>query len=156
MRTLRRSKQWTGLIDRLIEEKDPETGQSAFPSLRDLMCFAASLGYEQGQREPLGEERVDFVEGRVFPRSDLALDLLYLIALAGERNVTIIDEEHEEQALTTFEEYANGGFGVIEHWLGAHAPDESPIRSLMTDLRRDGFLTNDEAQDGVPEDVVFE
>jgi len=156
MRNLRRTKQWTGLIDRLIEEKDPETGQSAFPSLRELMCFAASLGYEQARHEPLGEERVDFVEGRVFPRSDLALDLLYLIALAAKRNVTIIDEEHEEQALTTFEEYANGGFSVIDNWLGAHAPDESPIRSLMTDLRRHGFLTKDEADDGVPEDVVFE
>ena len=156
MRNLRRAKQWTGLIDRLVEEKDPETGQTAFPTLRELMCFAATLGYQQSRRELLGEDIVDFVEGRVFPRSDIALDLLYLIALAAERKVEVIDEEHEEQALQTFEEYANGGFAVIDSWLEAHPPDESPIRSLLTDLRRHGFLTNGEAEDGAPEDVVFD
>jgi dnd system-associated protein 4 len=155
MRNLRRDKQWTGLIDRLIEEKDPETGQSAFPSLRELMCFAAGLGYEQSRREPLGEDWVDFVEGRVFPRSDVALDLLYLIALAAERRVEVIDEEHEDQAVQIFEEYANGGLSVLNNWLNAHAPDESPIRSLMTDLRRCGFLKGDESHDGAPEDVIF-
>ena len=156
MRNLRRSKQWTGLIDRLIEEKDAETGQTTFPTLRELMVFAATLGYEQSRREPLGEDTVDLVEGRVFPRSDVALDLLYLIALAAERKVEVIDEEHEEQALQTFEAYANGGFAVIDSWLDAHPPDESPIRSLMTDLRRHGFLTNEEAEDGAAEDVVFD
>jgi dnd system-associated protein 4 len=156
MRNLRRSKQWTGLIDRLVEEKDPETGQTAFPTLRELMVFAATLGYEQARREPLGDDSVDFVEGRVFPRSDVALDLLYLIALAAERKVEAIDEEHEETALTVFEAYANGGFAVMDSWLDAHPADESPIRSLMTDLRRHGFLDNDAAHDGVPEDVVFD
>jgi dnd system-associated protein 4 len=156
MRNLRRSKQWTGLIDRLVEEEDPETGQTAFPTLRELMVFAATLGYEQSRQEPLGEDTVDLVEGRVFPRSDVALDLLYLIALASERKVEIIDEEHEEQAITRFESYANGGFAILDSWLDAHPADESPIRSLMTDLRRHGFLADDEAQDGAPEDVVFE
>jgi dnd system-associated protein 4 len=156
MRNLRRDRQWTGLIDRLIEEKDPDTGQSAFPSLRELMCFAASLGYEQARREPLGEDRVDFVEGRVFPRSDVALDLLYLIALAAERRVEIVDEEHEDQAVQIFEEYANGGLSIINKWLRANAPDKSPIRSLMTELRRHGFLAGDEVHDGGPEDVILE
>ena len=96
MRNLRRRKQWNGLVDRLTEEKDPTTSQTAFPTLRELMCFAASLGFEQGKRTPLGEETVDFVEGRVFPRSDIALDLLYLVALASERDVSIVDDEHEE------------------------------------------------------------
>jgi dnd system-associated protein 4 len=155
MRNLRRNKAWTGLIDRLTEEKDPETGQTAFPTLRELMVFAATLGYEQGRHEPLGEDTVDMVEGRVFPRSDVALDLLYLIALASERRVEIIDEEHEEQAIARFEGYANGGLAVIDVWLDAHPPDESPIRSLMTDLRRHGFLNEDEASDGAAEDVVF-
>jgi len=156
MRNLRRSKQWTGLIDRLVEEKDPGTGQTAFPTLRELMVFAATLGYEETRHEPLGEDTIDMVEGRVFPRSDVALDLLYLIALASERKVEIIDEEHEEQALARFEAFANGGFAILDSWLDVHPPDESPIRSLMTDMRRHGFLDDEEAQDGTPEDVVFE
>lgn len=156
MRNLRRRKQWNGLVDRLTEEKDPTTSQTAFPTLRELMCFAASLGFEQGKRTPLGEETVDFVEGRVFPRSDIALDLLYLVALASERDVSIVDDEHEEHALTVFEEYANSGFTILDTWIKAHPSDESPIRSLMMDLQHHGYLTQEGMDEGADSDVTFD
>lgn len=155
MRNLRRTKQWTGLIDRMTEEKDPETGQCAFPTLRELMCFAACLGYEFDRREPLGEDAVDFVEGRVFPRSDVALDLLYLIGLAAEKNVNVVQEENEDKAIKIFEEYANGGFTILNDWLAKHPADATPIRSIMVDLHMHGFLAGEEIDEGTAEDVVF-
>ena len=156
MRNLRLSKQWNALVDRLTEEKDLATGQTAFATLRELMCFAASLGFEHDSNIPLGNDTVDFVEGRVFPRSDVALDLLYLIALASERKVTIVDEEHEEEALQLFENHANGGLAVLDGWLSAHPADESPVNSLMVDLRRHGFLESKDSGDGDSEDVAFD
>jgi dnd system-associated protein 4 len=109
--------------------------------MRELQCFAAALGFQENRRKPL-EGKTAEIDGRIFENSELATDMVYLIALAGASNVEILQPEREDEAVTVFEEFANGGFEILGEWLVATSGDIDGDQALFDGLTRCGLLRN--------------
>lgn len=145
MKTIKRNSVFDQTVRRLADAPHPTTKQPVFPTFRDLLCFAATLGFETGTKLPLDSKSDDFVDGRVFAKDDLSMDLLYLIALAETKDVDILREENEDKIVEIFEEYANGGLQVITDWLREHPEDPSGDKALLAALSSKGFLQSEQA-----------
>ena len=121
MRTIRRPEQFEPLVRQLAENPHPISKRSIFATMRELLCFAAVLGFNEEVRTPVGD-RTKEIDGRIFENSQQAIDLIYLLALAGTRDAGILQPEREEEMIRVFEEYAASGLAVLDRWLFAR-PD---------------------------------
>jgi len=144
MRTIKRNSSFDQIVRRLADAAHPTTKQPIFPTFRDLLCFSAVLGFETGTQLKLDPKSDDFVDGRVFVKDDLSMDLLYVIALAKKRDVEIVREENEDTMVQIFEQYANGGLQVLSDWLKEHPEDPDGDKALLAALVSKGFLENEE------------
>src|SRR4051812_27259905 len=156
MRTIKRNSSFEQTVRRLGDLPHPTTKQPIFPTFRDLLCFAATLGFETSTRLSLDSKADDFVDGRVFGKDDLSMDLLYLIALAEKRDIDILREENEDKMIQVFEEYANGGLQVLTDWLREHPEDPNGDKALLAALTSKGFLdTPSQSPHQVAAEVTF-
>jgi len=152
MRGIRSKKQFEEMVRHLTH---PVAGKAIFDSMRTLVCFAAVLGFEYGKRTKLEADYFEAVDGRIFENSVLAQDLLYLIALASEKNADILRDENEERMITVFEEYAQGGLEILEGWLREKPEDTAGDRAILSALHKYDFLSVDEASDVEISNISF-
>jgi dnd system-associated protein 4 len=129
------------LVKLLAEKSHPKTQRSIFPTMRELMCFAAALGFQEGRRKSLSGKTAE-IDGRIFENSDSATDMVYLVALAGAGDIGILQPDRDDEAVSIFEEYANGGFEVLDEWLAAHAGDIDGDQAMLNGLTSSGLLGN--------------
>jgi len=163
MRAIRRSKEYQALIETLVEKKDPETGVSVFPTIKDLQCYAAMLGFQKGERRPLNKkaDELDDIQWVTF-NDKRCPPYIYLIALAESQNIDVLKydiesskaEDGVEDMIKIFEEYANGGFLILQHWLDKEPSDIYGASAIIQGLKRDGFLCRKDAEQNF-EDVEF-
>lgn len=139
---INRSRVHEEMVQRLVT-KLPGLSRSIFPTIRELLCFAALLGYSEKRRTPLDRgEGVEDVSYQQFERGE-AEDLIWLIALAEARSTDILKDGEEPRCAEIFEEYANGGLFIIRdvlQRLGAEYPDRAIVEAL-TDM---GYLDIDD------------
>ena len=135
MRSIRGDEKFEEMIRNLSH---PVTGKPIFPTMRELICFAAVLGFEHGKRAELNGKTFEVVGGRIFEGSSLAMDLLYLIALASEKNADILRDE--EPMLKIFEEYAHGGLEILHGWLREKPEDINGDKAILEALHKYNFL----------------
>ena len=154
MRAIRRSQQFEDLVRLLAEAQHPEAGRSIFPTMRELMCFAAVLGFEYERKHPL-QSQTNEIDGRIFQNSEQALDLLYLISLAYSRDIDILRDENEDRVIEIFEQFAQGGFEIIESWLRDKPEDTAGDQAITSGLAKNGFLGTPRAVDDVLDEVSF-
>lgn len=139
---INRSRKYEDLVQLLASQKLSGADRPLFPTIRELLCFAALLGYSEGRRVPLDRsEGVEDVSYQQFERGD-AEDLIYLIALADSRDPEILKDGEEGRCAEIFEEYANGGFGVLKD-LMLRTGGENPDREILELLRAKGYLVDD-------------
>lgn len=156
MRGIRRPAEFEDIVRRLAEEPHPSCKKSIFATMRDLVCFAAALGFEVKRRIVI-EGPTNEIDARIFERSEMAMDLLYLIALSEEKNSDVLLPDREEQATTIFEEYSAGGLAEIRDWLQARPEDEHGDQALLAGLQENGFLIASKPQiDDVLGQVSFD
>jgi len=89
-----------------------------FPSYAEALAFAASLGVSRGLRTPLKakSKEIDPIRQDVF--STLHYNtLIHLLALVAEKDPQILSRTFENERITVFEEYANGGLQFLEQEL---------------------------------------
>ena len=141
MRSVRRSDTHEDLVRRLSEEQHKVLKKTIFPTMRELMCFAAVLGYHEGRRTPL-EGKTNDIDGRVFSNLQQAVDLVYLIALVEKKDVMILHDDNEDEMLTIFEEYANTGFYVLDQWMNEKPDDNFGDKAILTAFYQHNFLEN--------------
>lgn len=136
---INRSRVYEETVQRLAGQPLPDSDRRLFPTIRELLCFAALLGFSEGRRVPLdrtqGTEDISYQQ---FERGD-AENLIYLIALASEQDTNVLREGNEGQCAEIFEEYANGGMAIIKDSL-LRAGGEYPDRALMGLLKEKGYL----------------
>ena len=129
-----RSRIHEDMVQRLAVDRLPDSDRSLFPTIRELLCFAALLGYSENRRLPLDKEKgVEDVSYQQFERVD-AEDLIYLLALAESNDPSILNEGEEERCVNIFEEYANGGLQIINDAMirsGGEYPDRDVIKLLF-------------------------
>ncbi|PSH04046.1 MAG: DNA phosphorothioation-associated protein 4 [Acidobacteria bacterium] len=156
MRTIRRAKSVANVVARLADAQHPTTRQPIFGTFRDLLCFAAALGFEESRRVPLGKDTDDFVDRRPLENSDSTIDLMYLLALATTRNVDILRDESEEEVSLIFEEYANGGLEILAEWLKEKPEDINGEKAILKALCERNYLAqNGRSLQAVAGEVSF-
>ena len=147
---INRSRIHEDLVQKLAVQKLNGAQRSLFPTIRELRCFAAILGYSENRRIPLDkDEGVEDISYQQFERGD-AEDLVYLIALAEEKDPEILRDGNEGSCAEIFEEYANGGLQVIQEAL-VRGGGEYPDRDIMEMLKEKGFLEGDSSELDVSE-----
>ena len=142
------------MVRQLAETAHPVSNRSLFPTMRELLCFAAVLGFENSLRKPLDAETFE-IDGRIFGNHDPALDLMYLIALAAERTPDILRDDSEDQVAGIFEQYAEGGLQVLDGWMRERADDSNGDRAILAALGKYGFLNAPNTVDSVIPELKF-
>lgn len=142
---INRSRKYESTVQLLSMQKLAGSDKTLFPTIRELLCFAALLGYSEGRRVPLDRsDGVEDISYQQFERGD-AEDLIYLLALADSRDPDILKDGEEGRCAEVFEEYANGGLGML-HDVVLRTGGENPDRALLEFLQSKGYLAEDDAK----------
>ena len=97
------------IYKRLTEGDDPV--DVPFQTMKDVFMWAASLGYQRGERRPIrGNRRTIFRWAQFLPQTDIPLINAMAIADSGDVDVLM----RQEDVLTAVEEYANAGIISME------------------------------------------
>jgi dnd system-associated protein 4 len=136
---INRSRIHEDMVQRLAVQTLPGADRSLFPTIRELLCFAALLGYSEGRRVPLDRTTgLEDVSYQQFERGDAA-DLIYLIALAETKDPEILKDGEESRSAEIFEEYANGGLQILRD-ASLQSGGEYPHRDILELLKTSGYL----------------
>ena len=154
MRAIRRSKRHEEVVRQLADKNHPQASRPIFPTMRELLCFAAVLGFDAERKKPLDAETLE-IDGRIFRDHPSSLDLIYLIALADAKDAEVVREENEEQAISIFEQYAEVGLQELSAWLLERPEDENGDIALLDALQKRGFLGEARNIDDAIHDVSF-
>lgn len=148
---INRSKIHEPIVQRLAVDKLPEIGKSLFPTIRELLSFAALLGYSEGRKIPLNSKLgTEDIGGSVYEHHE-AMEIIYALAIAENNSSDILKEGREAECAKIYEEYANGGLELITDWLTAYA-DQSPEKAIFNGLLNADYLAK-ETNDGVEENI---
>lgn len=149
MRSIYRSKKHSALIN-MLTSKNPNTGVAAFPTIKALQCYAAVLGFEEKRREPFNKDERENIEWHTF-NNDGYTDYIYMIALAETQSLGVLryDVDNSDQngfgedMVKIFEEYANGGFYILQTWLDKNPGDPYGAKAIISGLQKSGYLVNE-------------
>lgn len=145
---INRSRVHEDLVQRLANIKLPGADRTLFPTIRELLCFSALLGYSEGRFLPLDADAgVEDVSYQQFERGD-AEDLIYLLALVHSKDPEILKEGQEGRCAEIFENYANGGLQAIQEAV-QRSGGEYPDRDILELLRENGYLQVDDEEPDV-------
>ena len=115
MRRIQRATDKESLVQTLTSGENPP-----FKEIWRLLFFAAAVGHSRGRREPLKSVE----SGKAFPESYLANSpawpgFHYLLALVEKDDASVLSggAAIENERLTIFEEYANGGLSIMQEEL---------------------------------------
>ncbi len=153
MRTFRHNSSHDALVHLLFETPHKRANQAIFVTKRDLLCFAAVLGFNIGKRGKIMEKPTDFVDSRPFENSQEAMNILYLIGLAETKDVDCLREENDDKLVEVFEEYADMGLTTLQEWLRETPSDPYGDRAIIEALKAHGYLapTEEPAEEVVAE-----
>nr|WP_319390620.1 hypothetical protein [uncultured Cohaesibacter sp.] len=124
------------------------TKTAAFPTIKALQCYAAMLGFSEGRREPFDGEEKENIEWHTF-ENDGYTHFIYMISLAHKKNIDILKYDvegsrtlgAEEDMVKIFEEYANGGFNLMQIWFDKSPEDPFGIVGIISGLQKGGYMT---------------
>lgn len=108
-RRVRRPKDKERLIQRLVDE------DKVFETYRDVLAFAASLGYLKNNRASF-EQTSEPIPWSVFSGAGHEA-LVNMISVMSSKDFKILAAGRFEERLLAFEEYANGGLNVLQELL---------------------------------------
>lgn len=147
MKSIYRSKTHADTI-KILTKKNLETDMAVFPTIKALQCFAAVVGFDNKRRVELDRRNVENIEWHTF-ESTQHTHYIYLIALAETNDLNILknkddpsDSEPSEgdNMFVIFEEYANGGFEIIQSWLNKTPGDPYGNRALLVAMEKAGYM----------------
>jgi len=122
------------VADRFVLRKIPgsESSEGVFRDTRELVAFAAGLGYLKDQSLPVN------VSGREIKLSALEAierggsQLLNSIAVAKAGDVDILNPERAVERATILEIYVNGG---LEYISGISGDDETALETIVSIIK---------------------
>ena len=137
---IHRSRLYEDLVQRLATQPLPGASRKLFPTIRELLCFAALLGFSEKRRSPLDRSQgTEDISYQQFEADPAAEDLLWALAVAEAQDVEILREGQEAQCAVIFEEYANGGLAIIKDYFLRNG-GEYPDRALLALMKERKYL----------------
>jgi len=114
---VKRDRRFESLILQLTEGRT-----SIFQHLKDIMVFAAMVGYSNKSRRTLeSKDAVSIILDTY--ATDNKDSFIYLLALITNKNATCLKDESLSESINIFEEYCNGGLYIIESWRDENLAD---------------------------------
>jgi dnd system-associated protein 4 len=130
-RRVRRPKDKEAVIDLLRDKR-----HGAFDEIRDVLVFAAALGYARGQRIPFDRAGESIRWETATNRRGTEM-LVGLLAIASTEDKEVVQEQRFSEQILAFEEYANGGLAIIGGLLNnsTRSTREEILDLVQADLR---------------------
>jgi dnd system-associated protein 4 len=122
---VRRSKKYENVVDRLC----PDEGPGIFRFKKDVMIFAAIVGYSNNSSVPVSGDTIPIT--LLTYSSDHKDTIIYLLALMSERDVSCLKNENLAESVKIFEGYCNAGLEVIQGWFSDNAKDPEGVDTLF-------------------------
>jgi dnd system-associated protein 4 len=145
----RRPKDHELLIQTLRDEAE-------FPTIRDVLLFAAALGHANGRREPFQSsgEPIRF-EQMMAPT--WAQPLVEMLATAGfPDDPEILSSKRLQDQVTVFEEYANGGLSYLQGQMNTRRESADVVcSSLVVDALADIDLGEGPSVDELVDELAW-
>lgn len=123
--------------------------EAKFPTYRDILLFAAAVGYQQDRRVPFTAAFGDPIRYEVLTAPGFSDTLINMIsANVVSDDPEIMDGTRIEERIKIFEEYANGGLEYIQEQVNVR---HQPAALVVVDLVTETF-----AEDGGAKAVTVE
>jgi len=125
---VRRNRKYMHLQERLCSAKNRFTRKPLFEFNKDLMVFAAVLGYQFGLKEAIESDSVPITLG--IYASDEKDGFIYLLGLLATKETGILKDERLSDCIKIFEEYCNGGLKYLDSLLKENVQDTEGVDTL--------------------------
>ena len=129
---VRRNRKYEPIVDRLCNRKCAYSQKPIFQYIKDLMVFAAMVGYTVGVTEELEPDSIQIVLSTY--ASDEKDGFIYLIALLKEKTAAVLKDEKIAESVKYFERYCNGGLSIIQGWLEKNPGDSEGVDTLAHEI----------------------
>lgn len=129
-----RDKKYAAIAERLVDKSTNYCDQKIFSSYRDLMVFAAMVGFHNNKKNPV-ENRAFEIPQRVF-ETNQSDAYVYLCALQNQKDGEIFREKNENECWKIFESYANSGLEIIDNWLLDSPGDIDGVDTLLNEMKK--------------------
>jgi dnd system-associated protein 4 len=127
--------------ERLTQELQEEAG---FPTFRDVLLFAAAVGYRQERRVPFSTAAGDPIRYDTLTHPAFGEALVGMIAAnVVAEDPEIMDAARIEERIKIFEEYANGGLEFLQEQVNVR---HKPAGAIVIDLVTEAFTESGGAQ----------
>lgn len=121
---VKRDRKYEELISRLNSGD-----RSIFQYIKDIMVFAAMVGYSEGAREPISGDTIDIILETY--SSDEKDGFIYLLALIETQDGACLKDSNLHSSVRIFEEYCNAGLAIINNWLDQNPSDVGGVDTIL-------------------------
>lgn len=112
--------------------------EGKFPTYRDILLFAAAVGFRQDRRVPFTASSGDPIRSDVLMAPGFSDTLINMIAANVVDDPEIMDDTRMDERFKIFEEYANGGLEYIQEQVNVrHQPAALVVIDLVTETFAD-------------------
>ena len=129
-----RDNKYTQLAERLVDKETNACGQKIFINYRELMVFAAMIGFHYGKCKAVAERGFEIPQ-RVFESNDSDA-YVYLCALQNKKDGEIFREKNDNECWRIFESYANSGLEIIDTWLLTNVNDIDGVDTILNEMKK--------------------
>lgn len=114
--------------------------EAKFPTFRDILLFAAAVGFRQDRRVPFTASSGDPIRYEVLTTPGFGDTLVNMISANVVADAPeIMDDSRIEERIKIFEEYANGGLEYIQEQANVrHQPAARVVIDLVTEALSEG------------------
>jgi len=145
---VRRERNHDALIARLSADN-----KSIFQYLKDLMVFAAMVGYSRGERREVRGDTIDIILDTY--ATDEKDGFIYLLGLLEHKDGHVLKDQNLRKCVEVFEEYCNAGLYTIEAWLDDNPGDPSGIDTLLHHIYSK-IVENESADEPLNEEIEID
>ncbi len=112
--------------------------EGKFPTYRDILLFAAAVGFRQDRRVPFAASSGDPIRSDVLMAPGFSDTLINMIAANVVDDPEIMDDTRMDERFKIFEEYANGGLEYLQEQVNVrHQPAALVVIDLVTETFAD-------------------
>jgi len=130
---IRRPKQFEDYLKLLTSD------EGVFGTYKDALVFAACLGAKRNKRIEF-DKSSEPINRQIFSGNFDEM-VINVIAVSEKEDPFIIADDHDDEKVRIFEEYACGGLEIIHDTVGTDAMYEGILQLIMQEETTDNILT---------------
>lgn len=137
--------EFLALADHLVRRQIPGTErvEGAFRDTRELVVFAAGLGYRKKRTHELQKNGREVKLSAISRIQIGGAEIVDAMAVAAEGSVSILHSEQAKQRAKIFESYVNGGLGYLSGLMDKGQTALQVIAAVVKSEHQPETSTND-------------